>query len=90
MKIETLREQPFLTGLLLGLVVWLVGNGSAAGAGTVALLFFGTGVVLAVFGERWIRSGGQTLAAAGATTLLAPIAVDVVIGLLDFVAPSVF
>lgn len=36
----------------------------------VAFQFFGVGVVLAVFGERWIRLAGQALAAAGATTLL--------------------
>lgn len=90
MKIEVLRQRPFLTGLLLGLVVWLAGNRYMAGTGTVALLFFGTGVVLAVFGERWIQSAGQTWASAGATVLIIPIVSDVVIALLDEIAPSMF
>lgn len=90
MRREVLRQRPFLTGLLLGLVVWVAGNSYAAGTGTVALLFFGTGVVLAVFGEADVQLAGQTLASAGATVLILPIVFVVARALLDEIAPATF
>ncbi len=89
-NIESFRQQPALTGLLLGLVIWLAGSSLSVGAGIVALLFFGIGVVLAVFGERPMRQAGQALVAAGVTALLLPVASDVATAILDELAPSHF
>jgi hypothetical protein len=82
MEIDVLHERPFLTGLLLGLVVWLFGATAPVAWELAALLFFGVGVVLAVFADRWIDRAGQALAAAGATALLFDILWDVLEGLL--------
>lgn len=72
MEIEYLRQRPYLTGLLIGLPVWLIGYTGGADVLTVALLFLGTGVVLAVYGDGWYHPAGKALAAAGATLVLAP------------------
>lgn len=68
--ITLLRARPWLTGLLLGLVLYLSGNAVASGVTFVALLLFPVGVVLAIWGEGWIRPVGQSLAGAGGVVLL--------------------
>jgi hypothetical protein len=68
--IETLRDRPFLTGLLLGLVLFLSGSIAQAASGTVALLVFAAGTVGAIYARGWLRPAGQALAGAGATVLL--------------------
>lgn len=70
MDIGVLQERPFLTGLLLGLVVWIFGATANAGAGLVALLLFAFGVVMAIYAEGWHRPAGQAFAGAGATVVL--------------------
>lgn len=67
MGTELLRRRPLLTGLLLGLVLWLFGTG---GIETVALLLFVFGIVGAVFGEQRYRPAGWALASSGATVLI--------------------
>lgn len=68
MVIDVLRERPFLTGLLLGLVMFLLRAGVRNGR--LPMLLFALGVVLAIFGESWYRPAGQALAGAGATVIL--------------------
>lgn len=68
--ITVLRARPWLTGLLLGLVLYLSGNAVASGVTFVALILFPVGVVLAIWGQGWIRPAGQSLAGSGATVLL--------------------
>lgn len=68
--ITVLRTRPWLTGLLLGLVLYLSGNAVASGVTFAALLLFPAGVVLAIWGENWVRPVGQSLAATGGVVLL--------------------
>lgn len=68
MNIDVLRTRPFLTGFLLGLVMFLLRAGVRNGE--LPLLLFAVGVVLAIFGESWYRPAGQALSGAGATVLL--------------------
>ncbi|MFB6169953.1 MAG: hypothetical protein ABEJ06_02295 [Haloarculaceae archaeon] len=68
MDIDVLRERPFLTGLLLGLIIFLLRAGVRNGE--LPLGLFAVGVVLAIFGESWYRPAGQAFAGAGATVLL--------------------
>lgn len=68
--ITVLRARPWLTGLLLGLVLYLSGNAVASGVTFVALILFPVGVVLAIWSQGWVRPAGQSLAGAGATVLL--------------------
>lgn len=75
MDIEVLRDRPFLTGLLLGVVTVLLGEGAVA---TVALLALVAGVVLAIFGEGWHRPAGQALASTGGSAILLAVLFDAV------------
>jgi hypothetical protein len=91
MDLSPLREPPPLTGL--GLVVWFVGTNTVTATLAVALLLFTAGVVLAVYGEGWVRPAGEALAAAGGTALLTEVVVDALRGLLApvlAVGPAVF
>lgn len=77
MKIEGIRQRPYLAGLLLGLSIWVLGNILRA-EGVVwmaALTFIGAGVVLAVYGNGWYKSAGKTLAATGVAMLLTPVVI---------------
>lgn len=78
MDIEVLRDRPFLTGLLLGVVTVLLGEGAVQ---TVALLALVAGVVLAIFGEGWHRPAGQALASTGGSAILLAIVFEAVAGL---------
>ena len=79
--ITVLRARPWLTGLLLGLVLYLSGNAVASGVAFVALLLFPVGVVLAIWGESWARPAGQALAGAGGIVLLLAALAEVLEGL---------
>lgn len=73
MKLEYLRQRPYLTGLLLGFALWLIAEFRVIGLAQVALVFLGLGIVLAVWGDDWYETVGKALAAAGATLVLIPI-----------------
>jgi hypothetical protein len=68
--ITVLQDRPWLTGLLLGLVLYLSGIVADAGVGSVALLLFAVGVVVAIWGEDWVRPAGQALAGSGAVVVV--------------------
>jgi hypothetical protein len=76
MDIEFLSQRPYLTGLLLGSPVWLIGYILRAEDVVlkVALLFLVTGVVFAVYDDGRYKPVGKTVASAGATIVLIPIA----------------
>lgn len=74
MEIDVLRERPFLTGLLLGLVLWLGGSGTAIRP--IALLLFAVGVVGAIYGEGHQQPAGQALASSGAMVFVLAFLLD--------------
>lgn len=73
MDVEYFRDRPYLTGLLLGLSLWLIAEFRVIGLAQVALVFLGVGIVLAVWGDDWYETAGKALAAAGGTLVLMPI-----------------
>lgn len=72
MELEDLQQRPYLTGLLLGITLWLIANILRIGL-EVALIFLGAWIVLAVYGDDWYQPAGKALAAAGAPLVPIPI-----------------